>query len=108
MKQMSNLAKMIEEVQHEMRAARNYSCADKLDKILEEARKDRWIPFSEREPEGHMVALVTIEIDLGSFKEYSRGIEVFGENGLRSRALKDNEKYIAWKPLPEPYRGEEA
>ncbi len=105
---MNNLAKMIEEVQREMRAAKNYSCADKLDKILEEAKKHDWIPCSERQPTENGNYLVTVRswdetasIDFEDVDHCNAGGYWLHYHDNAKR--KTGRRVIAWKVI-EPYR----
>ena len=69
-------------------------------RALEEQSSYKWIPVSERLPEKDDTYLCTIDGALCGIEEPFTGMCGY-ENGKW-----DEEGYIiAWKPLPEPYRG---
>lgn len=109
---MSNLVKKIKEVQAEMRAAKNYSCAEKLNDVLKEAKEDEWIPVSERLPskEEYIKCNGQFIVSDGN-RTYATYFDIydtlrFGEPTIDYFRI--DRRVIAWRLLPEPYRGEEA
>lgn len=96
---MDKIKKMLEDLEKELRANKQYSAADKLLPIIEEAEKDGWIPCSERLPKEEGMYLVTsnlfgiLEVQ---YVFYSENVQMFVCNGTP----------VAWMSLPEPYKGE--
>lgn len=84
-------------------------------KALEKQLNDRWIPVSERLPgdeeinklnyshPNHRKFLCTIQI--ASYKPQIR-LLYFGVMGWLYEGENYDDYVIAWKPLPEPYKGE--
>lgn len=96
---MDKIKKMLEDLEKELRANKQYSAADKLLPIIEEAKKDGWIPCSERLPKEEGMYLVTsnlfgiLEVQ---YVFYSENVQMFVCNGTP----------VAWMSLPEPYKEE--
>lgn len=101
---MSKVKEMLEALEKELRQNKQYSAADKLLPIIEEAG---WIPCSEGLPKRDTRYLATIEIvpmERGS-REIRMVQEVRFKNG-RFYGKGNGNKVVAWMPLPEPFRGE--
>ena len=96
---MDKIRQMLEDLEKELRKDKQYSAADKLLPVIEEAKKDGWIPCSERLPEEEGMYLITSNL-FGSLEVqyvfYSENVQMFVCNGTP----------VAWMPLPEPYKGE--
>lgn len=96
---MNKVKQMLESLEKELRNEKQYSSADKLLPIIEEAKKDGWIPCSERLPEEEGMYLITSNL-FGSLEVqyvfYSENVQMFVCNGTP----------VAWMPLPEPYKVE--
>lgn len=106
---MNNLVKMIEEVQEVMRADHLYSyrCADMMDPILEEAKKDGWIPVEEQ-PYPQAVGDYFVSGLYAPAGEIPR--RIVGEaDFIGGKWLIANDFTLeAWRPKLEPYKvGEE-
>lgn len=106
---MNKLAKMIEELQQEFLENRRYSCAEKLGPILEEAKKDGWIPCSKELPpkpeRNPLFGEEKVELYLVSAGDEFYPFRVIwnGKDFTDGFSKVDAE---AWMPLPEPYKGE--
>lgn len=94
-------------------------CRKSFQRMIEEqptcgaAKTQQWIPVGERLPEK---TIVTFEGTLGSEPVIVTVVKENGESysycdfliGERWACTLENEKVIAWMPLPEPYREEGA
>lgn len=102
---MNKVKEMLEQLHDELRQNRQYSAADKLLPIIEEAKKDGWTPCSEGMPEEP-------EYGCGSYDGYivqcSHIYEPFSAywdgKVFSDECDKTLEGIIAWQPLPEPYK----
>ena len=85
-----------------------------LKELNEEQRKHRWIPVDERLPEKEGEYLVTFAIDekvrlvgYGCCQKDILGNDIgFGWYDLYSGTYFSDKAFVAWMPLPEPYRPE--
>ena len=95
-KWLSNLKRDIGKTQHQ--ELWHYEQA--LDEIMQALKQEQaWIPVSERLPEAVTKCLCTdisgvVVIDQYGFKAYGKIVKEWVRGG----------DYIAWKPLPEPYK----
>ena len=69
------------------------SCA--IHEAIEELEKQRWIPVSERLPEGMGTYMTTID--------YGKHGLATGQRYYYGQGLWEDDCVIAWMPLPEPY-----
>lgn len=106
---MNKVKQMLEALEKELRNEKQYSAADKLLPIIEEAKKDGWIPCSEGLPpkpgENPLFEDAKVELYL-----VSEGAEFYpfrafwnGKDFTDGFSKLDVE---VWMPLPEPYKGE--
>lgn len=65
--------------------------------------KSDWIPCGERLPEDDRMVLVTCQTKRGI-----RGVNRAYYDGMFWHGSGSMSRVIAWQPLPEPYKGEEA
>ena len=63
--------------------------------------EQRWIPCEERLPENRVYVLVTYRYEYGLI---DHGITWYGE---AEKKWNTSREIIAWKPLPEPWKGEQ-
>ena len=73
-------------------------CDQLLKKLAEEREKHRWIPVGERLPEKRGRYLVTAE------SAGYRFLLLGHYNGPDWTEERSDQRFIAWMPLPEPYR----
>lgn len=105
---MKKIQQMLEALEKELRNEKQYSAADKLLPIIEEAEKDGWIPCSERRPKYNQDVLVyrpemAMQILVDRYEGY------YGEDDgewYEGWYFSCNTTVLAWMPLPEPYKGE--
>lgn len=107
---MNKVKEMLETLEKELRQNKQYSAADKLLPIIEEAGKNDWIPCSERLPEKYDSYLVMWK-DLATNKNYYEIVEYDPDDeelwiGDIPQAGLLGYEILAWMPLPEPYKGE--
>ena len=116
---MDKIRQMLEDLEKELRQNKQYSAADKLLPIIEEAEKDGWIPCSERPPEDDRNVLIYFREKDDAYKDRD-GVSVscykeafFGTTPLNFKEWREpfayfhrNYDVIAWRELPEPYKGE--
>ena len=110
---MDKIRQMLEDLEKELRKDKQYSAADKLLPIIEEAKKDGWIPCSEGLPPIDMTApnakdyLVYYEHDCYDIASYSN-INRFWHGHTTEPYWNCSQycKVVAWRELPEPYKGE--
>ncbi len=112
---MSKVRQMLEELEQELRANKQYSAADKLLPIIEEAKKDGLIPCSEKLPEEDGIYLLQTESGMMFSGEFCSDMGEFGCWGESydscTYALLDRHwvgygDVVAWMERPEPYKGE--
>lgn len=75
---------------------------------LPSAQPERWIPCSERLPEGVCHCIVTVKVKhINDYSDYEADTAVFAD-GIFTTANSwwRVENVIAWMPLPEPYKGD--
>lgn len=102
---MNKVQQMLEALEKEFRNKKQYSAADKLLPIIEEAEKDGWIPCSEGLPEKDVNVLVCDDSDnLFVYSLTYYGDEYMWEDDYGYWI--PSEVVTAWMPLPEPYKGE--
>ena len=88
------LVDLIIKTQEELRANKNYSAADKLDPILEEAKKDGWITGNPPEDGEYLVS---------GFYEKTRR-RLVGEADYIGKWLVAEDFHVeAWRPKLRPY-----
>ena len=81
--------------------------ADRI-KRLPSAQPERWIPVSERSPNGQTEVIVSCVDDSGDtkFRYTSSGwVTTDGEYWIVDNEI--NPFVVAWMPMPDPYKGEE-
>jgi hypothetical protein len=101
----SKVKEMLEALEKELRQNKQYSAADKLLPIIEEAGKNDWIPCSERLPEESGLYLCTTYRGNVMDLDYSKKHKAFNSFDTdREPNLKIEVK--AWMPPPETYKGE--
>lgn len=80
-------------------------------KHMDEVENDNWIPVSERLPEEgkEVLAQFVVRVRNMNNQVYEKTVYIYPlhyEKGtLKSFAVVPNGKVVAWKPLPEPYKG---
>ena len=79
---------------------------DYLERLQSAQPEQRWIPCSERLPEGGRVVLVTEKGGFIRHCEYANYCD-FQEFQTVEEGLTVHD-VIAWMPLPKPYKGEES
>lgn len=101
---MYKIRQMLKALEKELRNEKQYSAADKLLPIIEEAGKDGWIPCNKDLPQksGRYLAIVTF----GKNKFQIVEILVFKKDRNRWFRQGRGNEVIAWRELPEPYKGE--
>ena len=81
---------------------RDTDLTEKISDYLEQQLTNGWIPVSERLPEEPGWYLTTIQREYN--KETYQDVKDFTGNGFH--LLFGHMKVIAWRPLPESYKGE--
>lgn len=101
---MSKVKRMLDNLEQELRANKQYSAADKLLQIIEEVKREGWTPCSERLPEepeygccGYIVQRKRVEEPHSAWWDG----EIWTSDDCD--VYKD---VIAYMPLPEPYKEE--
>ena len=69
-----------------------------------EALQDDWIPVSERVPEKSGYYIVSLNDAVDSYASFGNGKWYYVAFDLVLKEYREHE-VIAWKPLPEPYKG---
>lgn len=105
---MNKVKEMLEALEKELRQNKQYSAADKLLPIIQEAdvsdtNVGKWIPYSERLPEESDTYLCTTYNGNLMDLPYSSKHQAF--NAFDGEAEPQHKiDVIAWQPLPAPYR----
>ena len=98
---MNKVNEMLKALERELRQKRQYSAADKLLPIIEEAEKTSWIPCKEELPKKAGFYLVTKKLQKGMkplvCKEYFEPSKGWADLGNGSSVL-------AWMPKIEPWK----
>lgn len=102
---MNKVKEMLEALEKELRQKKQYSAADKLLPIIEEAGKNGWIPCSERLPEESDLYLCTTYNGNVTDLYYSKKHKAFNSFDT-DRKPNHKIEVIAWTPIPKPYKGE--
>ena len=102
---MADVKEMLEQLYTELRKGKNYSAADKLLPIIEEAEK--WVSCSDRLPNEEGKYLVTIEFGTDKRRMVKKAtLKVFANGKKKWLRVGKKDNVIAWMELPEPYKGE--